>query len=315
MLIAPMLAEKADDPFDDEGFIWEQKLDGARCIAYVEDGRVKLLARSGADHTTTFPELAGIPRQVHANEAVLDGELLVMKDGQHEDFRALQSRIHRSKALAIRMAALGSPATDVVFDVLRVDGVDLMATGQRLPLAMRKALLAKLLEPSDRCRAVEYREGGGIDFFRECMVAGLEGAMAKDQSGLYHPGKRDAAWLKIKGVQEDSFLVCGYTEGEGWRDGLFGALLLGKIEGGVLRYCGSVGTSFTVVDLREVLNVIKDLHTSTCPFPQSWPREPKLASYLEPRLTVDVKFHEETPDGKLRFPVFLRLRPDLQEAP
>ena len=145
-------------------------------------------------------------------------------DGQHDpsassghSFNALQSRINRSKALAVRLASQGCPATYLVFVVLRVNGVDLTATGQRLPLEMRKALLARLLEPSDRCRAVEYREGGGIDFFQECILAGLEGAMAKDRSGLYHPVKRDAAWLNIEGVQEDSFLVCGYTEGEGWR--------------------------------------------------------------------------------------------------
>lgn len=314
MQIDPMLAEKANDPFDDEGFIWETKYDGARCIAYLEDGRVKLLARSGNDHTATFPEL-GVPirRQVHANEAVLDGELVVMKEGGH-DFTSLSSRMHKTKATAIHLASVAFPATYMVFDVLRVNGVDLTATGQRLPLEMRKALLAKLLEPSDRCQAVEYREGGGIDFFQECMAAGLEGAMAKDRSGLYHPGKRHAAWLKIKGVQEDSFLVCGYTKGEGWREGLFGALLLGKVKDGVLQYCGSVGTGFTMAGLEEVLHRVRSLHTFDCPFPQSWPRELKLDSYLEPRVMVDVKYHEETPDGKLRFPVFIRLRPDL-EAP
>ena len=95
---------------------------------------------------------------------------------------------------------------------------------------------------------------------------------------------------------------------------VFGALLLGKSEGGVLRYCGSVGTGFKVADLAEVYAQVQKWHTQECPFPTS-PNEPKLFSYLEPRLQVDVKYHERTPDGKLRFPVFLRLRPDLLEAP
>ncbi len=312
-MIEPMLAEKGEAAFNDDNYFWETKFDGARCLAYIQDGRVILRARSGADHTSTFPELQGLHQQVNAREAVLDGELVVERDGDF-DFRALQSRIHRTKALAIRMASQASPATYMVFDVLRVNDQDLTANGQRIPLEMRKALLAKLLEPSDRCRAVEYRIGNGVDLFDEVIGAGQEGVMAKDRSGLYYPGARHVAWLKVKGIKEDSFLVCGYTQGEGWRDGLFGALLLGKVEGGVLRYCGAVGTGFKVADLAEVYAQIQNWHTQKCPFPKS-PNEPKLFSYLEPRLVVDVKYHEETLDGKLRFPVFLRLRPDLQVAP
>ena len=198
----------------------------------------------------------------------------------------------------------------MVFDVLRVNGVDLTASGQRVPLESRKALLARLLDPSARCRMVEHVVGEGITFFQECISQGMEGIMAKDRQGLYHPGRRDPAWLKVKGVQEDSFVVCGYTVGEGWREGLFGALLLGKPEGGGMRYCGSVGTGFTVAGLAEVQALVKELHTLECPFREA-PYEPKLLSYLEPRVVVDVKYHEETPDGKLRFPVFIRVRRDL----
>lgn len=313
MKIEPMLAEKGAAAFDDDNYFWETKFDGVRCLAYIEDGRVTLLARSGADHTSTFPELQGLHQQVNAREAVLDGELVVERGGDH-DFRGIQSRIHRTKAVAIRMAAQALPATYMVFDVLRVNGQDLTANGQRIPLEMRKALQAKLVEPSDRCRSVEYRVGNGVDLFDEVIGTGLEGVMAKHRSGLYYPGTRHSDWLKIKGIKEDSFLVCGYTQGEGWRDGLLGALLLGKVEGGVLRYCGSVGTGFKVADLAEICAQVQKWHTQECPFPKS-PNEPKLFSYLEPRLVVDVKYHEQTTDGKLRFPVFLRLRPDLLEAP
>ena len=106
-------------------------------------------------------------------------------------------------------------------------------------------------------------------------------------------------------------MVCGYTAGEGWRDGLIGALLLGKPDGeaGAMRYCGSVGTGFTVADLAKVQELLKDLHTDVCPF-DDVPYEPKLFSYLEPQVVVEVKYHAETPDRKLRFPVFVRVRPD-----
>ena len=315
-MIQPMLAEKAREPFDSPGHLYEVKYDGARCVAYVADGRVKLVARSGTDHTATFPELQGIHRQLNATEVVLDGELVV-EDGEGEgkhNFRALQSRIHRMKPLAVRVAAQSFPATYMVFDLLRVNGVDLTASGQRVPLEDRKALLSRLLDPSDRCRMVEHVVGEGIAFFQECIRQGMEGVMAKDRQGLYYPGKRHSAWLKVKGVQEESFVVCGYTVGEGWREGLFGALLLGRPDGqGGLRYCGSVGSGFTVAGLAEVQELVKNLHTQACPFPDA-PYEPKLFSYLEPRVVVEVKYHEQTPDGKLRFPVFLRVRRDLRLA-
>ena len=134
--------------------------------------------------------------------------------------------------------------------------------------------------------------------------------MAKTRQGLYYPGKRHAAWLKVKGVQEDSFVVCGYTAGEGWREGMIGALLLGKPNGaGGMRHCGSVGTGFKVADLVEVQQLVKDLHTDVCPFEDA-PYEPKLFTYLVPQVVVQVKYHAETADRKLRFPVYDRVRED-----
>ncbi len=311
-MIQPMLAETAREPFDSSDHLFEVKYDGARCVAYVSDGRVRLLARSGTDHTAGFPELQDIHRQLNATEVVLDGELIVETGEGAHNFQALQSRVHRLNPLAVRVAAQSFPATYLVFDLLRVNGVDLTANGERVPLESRKALLSRLLDQSGRCRMVEHVDGGGIALFQECMRQGKEGVMAKERQGLYYPGRRHPAWLKVKGVQEDSFVVCGYTAGEGWRDGLFGALLLGKPDGlGGMRYCGSVGTGFTVAGLAEVQGLVKDLHTQECPFPKA-PYEPNLFSYLEPRVVVEVKYHAETPDGKLRFPVFLRVRSDLR---
>ena len=312
-MIEPMLAEKAPEPFDSDRHLFEVKYDGARCIAYVKDGQVKLLARSGNDHTAGFPDLSGLPRQVRASEAVLDGELIVENpDGKGHNFKALQSRIHTQDELKVRVRAQTFPATLMAFDVLRINGTDLTANGQRIPLEQRKTLLSKLIEPSDRLRVTEHVEGSGIALFQSCIQKGMEGVMAKDRQGLYYPGKRHSAWLKVKGVKEGSYVVCGYTAGEGWRDGLFGSLLLGKPNGsGGLRSCGSVGSGFTVADLIEVQQAVRNLHTAECPFTQA-PYEPKLFSYLEPLVVVDVKYHAETEDGKLRFPVFLRLRDDLQ---
>jgi len=309
-MIEPMLADRAKEPFDSPEYWYEQKYDGARCTAYVENGQVMFRARSGADYTEAFPDLQGIHAQLNASEVILDGELVVDAGGGQHNFRALQSRIHRSKELAVRVASQTFPATYMVFDVLRINGVDLTAQGQRVPLEQRDALLSKLLDSGPLCRKVEHVEGTGIAFFEECIRKGMEGVMAKDRTGLYYPGRRSSAWLKVKGVMEDSYVVCGYTAGEGWRDGMVGALLLGKPDGaGGMRYCGSVGTGFTVAALRAIQKLVANLHTDVCPFPQA-PYEPKLFSYLVPQVVVQVKYHAETPDRKLRFPVYDRPRPD-----
>ncbi|KKK73644.1 hypothetical protein LCGC14_2891740, partial [marine sediment metagenome] len=128
-MIEPMLADRAKEPFDSPEYWYEQKYDGARCTAYVENGQVMFRARSGADYTEAFPDLQGIHAQLNASEVILDGELVVDAGGGQHNFRALQSRIKRQKGLAIRVAAESSPATYMVFDVLRVNGVDLTAQG------------------------------------------------------------------------------------------------------------------------------------------------------------------------------------------
>lgn len=306
----PMLAEKADEPFDDPTHLWEVKFDGARFLAYVDNGRVQYIGRAGNDHTDGFPELHNLAQQVHANSLVLDGEMIVEDERHLNNFPALQSRVHRMNALAIKVAASAFPATYMAFDLLMLNGIDLTARGKGLSLENRKMVLEQLLTQSDRFKMVEHQVGNGVQFFQDCIARGLEGSMAKDRNGLYHPGKRHPAWLKVKGVQEDTFLVCGYTFGEGWRTGLFGALLLGRETSLGLAHCGSVGSGFTVQGLQEMRTILEPLETDECPFPVT-PQEPKLMSYLRPAVKVDVRYHEVTPDGKLRFPVFMRVREEV----
>ena len=310
-MFEPMLAEKAPEPFDSERHIFEVKFDGVRCLVHAKGQQVRLWGRRGTEYTDVFPELCDVHRQVNAEEAWLDAEAVVLDQDGRIDFRAIQSRVHRSKPTAIRIAAQQWPVTLQVFDVLQINDVDLTARGRKVPLDPRKQLLDQLVEPGERVRVVEYREGEGIALFEECMQQDIEGVMAKDRQGLYHPGARHKAWQKLKGLKEDSFIVCGYTAGEGWREGMFGALLLGKPDGaGGLRYCGSVGTGFKVADLDEVQGMLTPLHTTQSPFAET-PYEPNLLSYLDPRVVVDVKFHAETPDRKLRFPVYVRVRQDM----
>ena len=305
-MLQPMLAERAQELLDDERYLWEVKYDGARCLVSFQEGKVQLFGRTGSNYTAIFPEVAAA-LEINAQDAVIDGDILCLGEDGEPDFRKLQQRVHRSKALAIRLGCQAIPATYFAFDLLQLNGRDLTANGVKLPLEQRKTLLERVVEVNQHTRVVEHVVGEGVEFFGDVMRRGLEGIMVKERTGLYYPGQRHRAWLKVKGVLEDSFHVLGYTWGEGWRDGYFGALLLGQREGEGFRYCGSVGTGFNVNSLEQVLGAVRPWRTDQCPFREA-PYEPKLESYLRPHLVADVKYHEVTADGKLRFPVFLRLR-------
>lgn len=303
----PMLAESRPRPFNDEGYLWEIKYDGARCMIVLDNGKVSLFGRSGADYTKTFPEVAA-GLEINAESALIDGEIICLGEDGEPNFRKLQQRVHRTKVLAIRIGAEAIPATFCAFDLCYLNGRDLTTLGAKLPLEQRKTLLQRVLKVNDRTQLVEHVVGNGVEYFQMAMQRGLEGVMGKDRNGLYYPGQRHPAWIKVKGVEEDSFHVLGYTHGEGWREDYFGALLLGKPdEHGGFRYCGSVGTGFNANSLEAVLGAMLGYETDQCPFGKA-PYEPKLASYLRPHLVVDVKYHEVTEDGKLRFPVFIKLR-------
>ena len=309
--IEAMLAEKADGPFDSDAHIFEPKLDGARCIVYVRDGAVRLLARSGAVHTDGFPELQDLHLQIHAQEAVLDAEVVCFDSDGNVDFAGIQSRMHSQKALAVKLAAQQHPATLMVFDVLRMNGVDLTSKGERVPLHERKRLLAELVEPNGSIRLVDYVEGDGALFFNACREAGMEGMMAKKRDGLYQPGKRSESWQKVKDILEDSFIVGGMTEGTGHREDTFGALLLGRPGRDGLEYVGSVGTGFGNDDLVAVLEAVVETGLVVqCPFAER-PGASDPMNWVNPTIVVDVAYQELTPDGKLRFPSFQRLRPDM----
>lgn len=327
----PMLAEPGD-PVDASGsggaFLYEVKHDGVRALAYVTDGQVRLYGRRGAEYTAGFPELVEglgcLP-----GVAVLDGEILCLDEQGQPDFARIQGRVHRQDALAVRLGVEKMPATFMAFDLLELNGVNLTAQGESVSLESRKDLLRRLLEAGGasasgleiarqvaRGRAVTigYVEdhGDGVGLFAEQMALGREGIMAKRRQGLYHPGKRSADWLKIKGFTEDSFIACGLTSGTGWRKPYFGSVLLGKpnIATGGLRYVGSVGTGFDNAGLETFLARTVKLRSIRCPF-LAKPNEPELMCYLEPRLVVDVKYQSLTPDGKLRFPVFMRVREEM----
>ena len=287
------------------GWSYEFKWDGVRAIATVAGGRLRLHARSGAEITIAYPELAGLATTV--GNAVLDGEIVAMDGEGRPSFTALAERMHvRERGRAARLATT-RPVTYLIFDVLALDGVDL--TGR--PYAERRAMLDELLlagshwlvpprfDDPDATRAAS-RENG------------LEGVVAKRLDSPYRSGIRSTEWVKYKLDETEEFVVGG------WRPGVrvLGALLVGiPVPGGGLEFVGRVGGGISANGEKKLLAALRPLVVSDSPFTQPLLREDaKDATWVRPSVVVEVKYGNRTPDGRLRFPRFLRLRPDLSVA-
>ena len=192
-LIRPMLATAAPQPFDSDHHLFEIKWDGIRCLAFVENGRIRLQSRDLIDITTQFPELAGVAQL--PDGTVLDGELVVM-EGNRPALAKVQGRRLLQDRHRIEFMTQSSPAVYVVFDLVCVRGESIMAK----PLLERRQELGHLLsgfqpKPVLLSQAVL---GQGRDLFQAVQKLGWEGIMAKTLDGHYQPGKRTAFWKKIK---------------------------------------------------------------------------------------------------------------------
>ena len=306
--LKPMLARTDEKPFSDPQWLFEPKLDGFRAVAFVSGGAVTLRSRTGNDMTEPFSDVVGELAALPEEELVLDGELVALDENGLPDFTLLQHAAGLPDM--IKMAHPSGPATVVYypFDLLHANGRDL----QGLPLVERKALLAQLVVPGEAVRLMEYVEGEGEAFFGATVGMGLEGMVAKRLDSTYQPGTRSPSWVKIKHFLSQEFVVGGYTRGEGSRSKSFGSLLLGYYEGSELRYAGKAGSGFVDSMLDHLRGVLADLAMHESTFVNEDEIEDEAPSWVRPELVVEVKFSEWTHEGRLRAPVFLRLKPDVQ---
>ena len=304
--LSPMLARILDKPFSHDDWLFEPKLDGYRVLAFLQGGTVTLLSRNGIDLTSVFPTVVKELGVQPADEMVLDGEVVALDDNGLPNFGLLQQYTGLDKSIVDR------PVTSVAityypFDLLHLDGTGL----QKMPLHQRKKTLNQILIPGDSVQPVEYVEADGESFFRAAVQLGLEGMVAKRRNSLYEPGKRSRLWLKVKAVQAQEFVVGGHTRGTGERLETFGALLVGYYEGAELRYAGKVGTGFNQSTLKEILGLLSGLKSDQCPFAPDPELDKAENSWVRPERVAQVKFAQWTADGRLRAPVFLGLRNDV----
>ena len=297
----PMLATLTSQRFDDHGWAFGHKLDGARCIAYRKGGRVRLMSRTRHEMNASYPEVADALMAEVADDFIVDGEVVALDNDGNSKFELLQPRMGLEDPAAARRT--GFPVYYYVFDILYFAGYEL--TG--LPLLERKRILENGLRYGNTLRFLEDRLGGGLKLFDEACRLGWEGLIAKRADGPYVHGRSDE-WLKFKCVRNQEMVIGGFTDPKGSRIE-FGAILVGYYEGDKLMYAGKVGTGFDQPTLRHLMSLFRPLERSTSPFSGDV-RVRDRVHWLEPKLVAEIGFEEWTNYGKLRQPRYQGLRYD-----
>jgi len=312
--IQPMLAVSGREPFDSPSYIFEVKWDGIRALAFVEAGKVRLQDRYLRDMTGQYPELRGLGQQVLGGGTVLDGEIVALDETGRSDFSRLQERLMAWDTAEVRKLANRTPVTFQAFDLLYWEGRPMLD----YPLWRRKSLLHRITRPAWFLRVADFVGGEGVAFFEAARRHDMEGIMAKERESVYQPGERTSAWLKLKVYQKEEFVIGGFTYSGRWSRGKpprrrepFASLLLGLYDRqGELRYVGEVAGNFIEAGVQEMAALLDALVSGECPFPDE-PHVQRLVFWCRPELVASVRFAEWTRQGRLRFPVFEGLRPDM----
>jgi bifunctional non-homologous end joining protein LigD len=287
--VSPMLATLVDTPFARPNWIFEEKYDGVRMLAYKEGTRVTLISRNAIDRTARYPEIAAAIQKLKSKALCIDGEVVVFDAKDISRFQLLQQ-------------GKGRPQY-AVFDCLYTeDKGDL----RKKALSLRRTALEQIVKPSARLRLSAILSDDGLKAFQIASKRGFEGVVCKNLASIYVQ-KRSKEWLKVKVHQEDEFVIGGFTQPTGSRQ-YFGALLLGVYSRNKLLYAGKVGTGFDTEMLASLHRKFQPLVRSKSPF-ASVVRE-RDATFLAPKLVAQLSFTEWTKDGKLRHPVYLGLRDD-----
>ncbi len=270
------------------------------------------------DVTDRYPELRGLGRRVRVADAGREGEIVVLDEAGRPDLAQLGKRLAARDVEEAQRLAVTIPVTFQAFDILYYEGRSVMD----YPLSRRKSLLRRAVRPGGHLRVPSSLGKEGVAFFEAARQHGLEGIVAKERESAYLPGQRSPAWLKLKVHQKEEFVIGGFTYGGRWRGERrprrkrepFDSLLLGLYdEQGDFRYVGEVGGGFTETSAQETGRALDALVSDQCPFREE-PRFQRLLFWCRPELVASVRFGEWTPQGRLRFPVFEGLRPDVPPA-
>jgi len=303
VFVTPMAAQAVAALPEGSDWAYEVKFDGYRALLLKDAQRVELRSRNDKDLTRTYPALVAAGLTLHAQSALLDGEIVAVDTSGRPSFQALQHRAAHPRHAIVYYA----------FDLLHLDGADLAGR----PLAERRRLLASVVRGS-KLLLSETLNGSATQVVDAVRSLALEGVIAKRQSSRYVPGERTADWLKLKLDRQQEFVVGGYRPGPLGID----ALLVGYHEGRVLKFAGKVRAGFTPHLRRGVHTQLEPLLTKRCPFadlPSSrtshWgggvtAEQMAEMQWVRPTLVVQIRFVEWTGEGHLRHAAFVGIRSD-----
>ena len=298
---APMLATLSKRVFSDPAWVYEAKLDGQRSLLWRRGSNVKLITRNRKDRTSHYPDLVAAISRSPGPNLIADGEIVAFK-GDLTSFSQLQERMQNSRPNPAQVAAV--PVVFYLFDLIWFDGYDL----SKLPLVARKSVLHGAIAFEDPIRLSEHADDDAELAFRIACERGWEGLISKRAASPYTHG-RSGDWLKFKCVNEQEFVVIGWTDPHGSRSG-FGALLVGVYDDDALRFAGKVGTGFDQRELDRLTRRLRAIERKTPPIGDTSAVQRSGVHWVRPELVAQIGFGEWTGDGKLRHPRYLGLRDD-----
>ena len=298
--IPPQLAFEADHPVDQSGWVHELKLDGYRIQARKNDGKVELLTRTGLDWTYRMKAIAAEVAMLPAQNALIDGEVVVLAADGTTSFAHLQAAFKEGEKHTL---------TYFVFDLLHLNGHNL----RDAELTTRKDLLRELLEADPEAhpdiRFSEHIENEGNEVFQRACDLHAEGIISKRSSAKYTSG-RSRVWFKIKCAHDQEVVIGGFTLPSNGSHGV-GALLLGYYdENGRLIYAGRTGTGFTRKTHQLLRDQLEKLRVNTSPFDELSREAMRGARWVKPELVAQVSFATWTNDNIVRQAAFKGLRED-----
>ena len=284
--LRPMLAGTADEAFDDPDWSFELKWDGYRALALIDGEGALLRSRNGNDLARSFPALTRLRRAVFVQEALLDGELVVLDADGRADFQALQS-------------GTGSPVL-MAFDLLYCDGRWLLER----PLSERRAALRDIITP-EAAGAVTISDdvsGEGRRLYAAAAERGLEGIVAKRRAATYRPGERSDDWLKVKARRDGEYVIAGWIRGTGSRrDAVTSLVVAERRPDGNLVMRGQVGSGIDAEAERALRERLGPLAIDRASVDGEVSGD---VQWVRPELSAHVTYAELTADGRLRAPVW-----------
>jgi bifunctional non-homologous end joining protein LigD len=303
--VAPQLATLVREAPSGDEWLHELKFDGYRMVCHLNRGKARFWSRNGKDWTEKFPNLSKALMTFPVDNAILDGEVVIVDKAGRSTFQGLQQSMGRGGG------AKAPSFVFEIFDLIYVNGYSLTQTPLRERKAQLQALFisGKFKADTGPLRYSDHVEGNGAEFFKQACEYGIEGVVSKLATSPYE-STRNRNWLKTKCIKRQEFVIAGYTPSKKDFPG-FGSLILGVYDKGKLVYSGRVGTGFSIKQRLELQKKLDRLSQPAMPFATK-PKDPGLrqAHWAKPQLVGEVEFTEWTADGSIRHPSFQGLRED-----